>query len=353
MIRNDELLDPPASFAEVVEGYYLETQEGLFFAVKGLEHPPDRLISILRYAPVLEGGDRKKDGVSYRRLYHFAEQEQFINTAYPQYLSYDSVFQTTLQSVPKSLVQRVYSPRRRLQELTQAPAGKGIEDDALAFTRLLEKETGVPRSALGIAGSLLIGLHTELSDLDIAVYGAQNCKKAHRVLQRLLDSKSGAELRRLDAKGVEELYAQRVADTHISFDEFVSLEKHKANQGYFRERTYFIRFIKEAYEAGEIYGHLRYTPLGRATIMASIADDREAIFTPCRYRLSGARSPEGLPLPNLTEIVSFRGRFCEQARAGESVMAAGTLERVQNMRGDFWQRLLLGNFPEDIMVVRK
>ena len=94
--------------SDIVESYYLETREGLFFAVKGLEHPPDRWIAVLRYAPDAEKGDRKKNGKSYRRLYHFAEQEQWIQAAYPQYLAYDPVFQTILQSVPGSLVQRIY-----------------------------------------------------------------------------------------------------------------------------------------------------------------------------------------------------------------------------------------------------
>lgn len=349
---NKNLRNRNDPFAAVVESYYLETQEGLFFAVKGLEHPPDRLIAILRYVPDPEKGDRRKGGVSYRRLYQFAEQDQFIKATYPHYLAWDPVFQTTLQSVPKSLVKRVYDPRLRLQELSRAPAMERIEEDAVAFASLLQKEAGVPWSILGLTGSLLIGLHTELSDLDLAVFGMQNCKKVFQALRSLLDAQSGAGLCRFDTQGFEELYAQRVVDTRMDFQEFVSLEKRKVNQGDFRERTYFVRFIRESRAAGEFYGSLRYTPLGRAKITASIADDQEAIFTPCRYLLSGALSLEGPSPPKLNEIVSFRGRFCEQARAGESIVASGTLERVQNNRGDVWHRLLLGNYPEDNMIVR-
>ena len=349
MNYSDRPRDDP--FAEVVESYYLETTEGLFFAVKGLEHPPDRFIAVLRYAPDPKRGDRKKGGESYRRLYHFAEQEQFIQASYPQYLAYDPVFQATLQGVPRSLVRHIYDPCLRLQELSQAPDRTEIEEDAVALASLLQKQAGVPSSKLGITGSLLISLQNELSDLDIAVFGTQNCKKVYQALQRLLDGRSGTELRRFDAQGVEALYAQRVADTRIAFHEFVNLEERKVNQGSFRKRTYFIRFIKEAHEG--IYGHLHYTPLGRVAISASIADDRDAIFTPCRYLVSDVHGLEGIPPADLSEIVSFRGRFCEQALAGESVMAAGTLERIQSSRGDTWHRLLLGNFPEDTMVVRR
>jgi len=339
--------------SDIVESYYLETREGLFFAVKGLEHPPDRWIAVLRYAPDAEKGDRKKNGKSYRRLYHFAEQEQWIQAAYPQYLAYDPVFQTILQSVPGSLVQRIYDPCRRLQELTNAPAGKGIEEDAVTVAGLLQKEAGVPGSSLGITGSLLIGLHTERSDLDIVVFGKRNCMKVHHALQKLLDGETATGLRRLNAQGVQELYARRAADTRMTFQEFVQLEKRKTNQGTFRGREYFIRYIKGEKEVGEAYGDVRYTPLGRTAITGSISDDQEAIFTPCRYLLSGVSGSEGTTPANLKEIVSFRGRFCEQAQLGESIRAAGTLERVQNSRGQVWHRLLLGNSPEDTMVVRR
>jgi uncharacterized protein len=340
-------------FAGAIESYYLETREGLFFAVKGLEHPPDRSIGILRYAPDPERGDRKKGGKIYRRLYHFQEQEQFIRTAFPRYLAFDPVFQTTLQSVPGSMIQRVYNPRLRFRELAQTPVRSAIEDDAFVFLSLLQNEAQVPPSSFGITGSLLICLHTEHSDLDIAVFGAKNCQSVYKTLHRLLDDPSSPELRRLDDGGTEELFAQRAADTHMAFQEFVNLEKNKVNQGRFRERTYFVRFIKEPQEADEIYGHRRYTPLGRAEITASIADDQEAIFTPCRYLLSGVRILEGPRVSNLNEIISFRGRFCEQARIGDSVRAAGTLERVENNRGDVRHRLLLGNFTEDTMVMER
>jgi predicted nucleotidyltransferase len=353
MILHEKVSGRAGIIAGVVESYYLETQDGLLFAVKGFEHPPDRWVGVLRYAPDLRNGDRRKDGRSFRRLYGFAEQEQLIRAAFPQYLAFDPVFQTTLQSVPRAQVQQIYDPRLRLRELGQAAPREGLEEDATAFTGLLQSEAVVLPSCLGITGSLLIGLHTELSDLDVAVFGTQNCYAVHQALRRLLDTQSGKELGRLDARGLEELYSQRGADTHMTFPEFVSLEKCKTNQGRFRDRTYFVRFIKEPHEAGGKYGYQRYTPLGRQRISALIAGDREAIFTPCRYLLFDVRSLEGSPLPDLKEIVSFRGRFCEQARIGDTVLAAGTLERVQNRRGDTWHRLLLGNSPDDTMRVRR
>jgi predicted nucleotidyltransferase len=343
--------DPHDHFNMAVESFYLETVEGLFFAVKGLEHPPDRKIAVLRYVPDPERPDRIKDGTAYRRLYHFKEQEEYVGATCPQYRAYDPVFQATLQSVPQSMVRKVYDPRHRLQNMIRASAPERIKADAVAFTRLLREKADVPWSALGITGSLLIGLHKESSDLDIAVFGAQDGFRIHRALKGLLDSGAVPGLRRLDARGIELLYAERSADTRMDFVEFCRREKQKSNQGSFWGRGFFVRFIKEADEPGEHYGRWRYTPRGRATIKALIADDRNAIFTPCRYVLSDARGAGDAPLRDLDEIVSFRGRFCEQARTGQQVLASGTLERIQDSSGNIRHRLLLGNFPEDTMFV--
>lgn len=350
MNRDKNLPDRDDLFAEVIESFYLETKDGLFFAVKGFEHPPDRRIAVLRYMPDATGGDRRKGGIFYRRLYHFDEQEQQIRSTYPQYLAYDPIFQTTLQSVPESMVQKIYDPRQRFRELEQACIRVEIEENAVAFLGLLQNQAQVPSSALGITGSLLTGLFTEKSDLDVVVFGTENCRRVYRALLRMLDERSCPDLNRLDSAGMKEIYEQRVADTRMAYEEFVKLEKGKANQGRFRQRAYFVRFVRSAHEAEHAYGSLRYTPIGRAAITASINDDRDAIFTPCRYPLANVRLLEGPQRSIPSEIISFRGRFCEQVRAGELVHAAGTIERIENDQGKIHHRLLLGNFPEDILI---
>jgi predicted nucleotidyltransferase len=299
--------------------------------------------------PDTTGGDRNKGGKVYRRLYHFDEQEQQIRSTYPQYLAFDPVFQTTLQSVPKYMVHKIYDPRQRFSELEQARTRAEIEEDAVAFLDLLRNQAGVPSSALGITGSLLTGLFTEKSDLDVVVFGTENCRRVYRALLRMLDERSCPDLSRLNSAGMRELFEQRVADTPMAYEEFVKLEKGKTNQGRFRQRPYFVRFVRNAHEAGHAYGSLRYTPIGRAVITASIADDQDAIFTPCRYPLANVRLMEGQPSSIPNEIISFRGRFCEQAQTGEFVYAAGTLERIENDQGGLHYRLLLGNFSEDTL----
>jgi predicted nucleotidyltransferase len=325
----------------------VNTVDGLFFAVKGMEHPADRLIAVVRYAPDPDG-QRQKDGIRYRRLYHFDEQEQLLRSFYPQYLTYDPIFNATLQSVPKSNIQCVHDPRLRLRQLSENSATVGVEADAVAFTDLIQREAGIVRSAIGVTGSLLIGLHVETSDLDISVFGIQSGRKVHEVLASL--RKLHSDVQPLDRQGIQDLYRQRGSETSVPFEEFGRIERKRICQGLFRRRPYFVRFIKEMDEAGAEYGSFQYTPLGMATITATISDNRDAIFTPCRYLVSDVRILVGPRVP-ISEIVSFRGRFCEQARAGDCINASGTVERFDTVSGHTGYRLLLGNFPADAIQI--
>jgi len=50
------------------EGDFIETSEGLVFDVKGLIHPPNRIIAFLRYFPDKKG-ERKRNSERYSKVY--------------------------------------------------------------------------------------------------------------------------------------------------------------------------------------------------------------------------------------------------------------------------------------------
>ena len=66
-----------------------------------------------------------------------------------------------------------------------------------------------------------------------------------------------------------------------------------------------------------------YKNSGYAKIAAKITDSSDALFTPCTYKLSDVAVAEGPKLTPITEVVSFRGRFCEQAIKGRSNRSPG------------------------------
>jgi predicted nucleotidyltransferase len=215
---------------------------------------------------------------------------------------------------------------------------------------LLKENAGVPWNKLGISGSILVRLHTPSSDIDPTVYGSETCLKVHSALKTMLKDKA-SPFKAYDLEGLRELFDFRSKDTVTSFEDFVRTDSRKVSHGKFMGRDFFIRFVKDWSEVSEQYGSTIYKPEGRARIKATVTDDSEAIFTPCSYKLANVEILEGSHVEPIEEIVSFRGRFCEQARCGEAVIAEGKVERVQPKGDREHFRLLLGSQPSDHMIL--
>ena len=152
------------------EGDFIETIEGLIFDVKGLIHPPDRIIAYLRYIPD-PSGDRLREGIAYRKVYSLNEREAILRRYYPQYIRFDSVFGMEMQEVPKKRILKVYRPQEALQALMEKSILSDPERSAVNLIRTLHESSNVRIESMGISGSIMAGLHTEKSDIDVIVYG--------------------------------------------------------------------------------------------------------------------------------------------------------------------------------------
>ena len=331
------------------EGDLLETTDNILFDVKGLVHPSNRVVAFLRYVPDPDG-DRERAGMRYRKVYALSERYALLGQAFPQYLVYDPVFNERLCEVPFEAVKQHHQPTHRLQDLRYKDELDEVERTALRFAELLKENAGVPWSKLGISGSILVRLHTSTSDVDPTVYGSETGNKVYSTLRQMLGDRKSL-LKPYSLEELKELFDFRSKDTITSFEDFVRTDSRKALQGKFMGRDYFVRFVKDWNEVKEQYGTILYKPVGYAKIKAKVMDDSEAIFTPCCYRIENAEILEGPHVKPIEEIVSFRGRFCEQAKSGEVVIAQGKVERVQREGHREHFRLLLGNKVSDHMIL--
>ncbi len=331
------------------EGDLIHTTHSWIYDVKGLVHPPDRIVAFPRFFPDPRG-DRRREGIAYRKVYALPERFQLLQAYFPHYLVFDSVFGERLCEVPRNDIQHYYNPVERLGELRGDGQLDKLEVDALSFLEVLHDQAMVPWDKLGVSGSLLVRLYTPKSDIDPVVYGAGNCRRAFETLKSLTkDAKSVLKTYSLEELRV--LYDFRSRDTQLVFEDFAITEHRKVLQGKFLRRDYFIRCVKDWDEVDERYGDVAYQKVGYAKIRATVSNDSEAIFTPCRYSVENVRLLGGKGGEAVTEVASFRGRFCDQARTGETVVAQGKVEKVQRKDGETFFRLLLGGEPSDFMAL--
>jgi predicted nucleotidyltransferase len=332
-----------------LEGDFVESTDSLIFDVKGLLHPPDRVVAYVRYVPDPKG-DRLRQGKRYRKLYDLNERQKFLRECFRGYLYFDPVLNREIQGVPRSKVKRYYDPRDRAEELTRSSALDGLEAVTVEFLDLLRSATGSPLACFGISGSLLVGMHRDTSDIDLTVYGRAAANKVAEALQTIRHD-DGAVMP-YSTEGLWRLRESRLMVQAMTWKDFVWHEKRKTLQGLFHGRDYFLRCVKNPGEILERYGENRYFPLGCATVDALVVDDSEAVFTPCSYSIKCDRVIEGPKSAEPSEIVSFRGRFTQQAKTGERIQAKGILERVVGSATEHF-RLTIGEHCSDYLVVRR
>ncbi|MEM3731095.1 MAG: hypothetical protein QW667_06715 [Candidatus Bathyarchaeia archaeon] len=333
------------------EGDFIKTKNGLICDVKGLVHPPNRVIAFIRYFPS-SAGVRKGKTTFYEKVYSLSERYCWLRKNFPEYLVYDKVFDENLCEVPTEDVKRHFKPVDALKRLRKSESLDDLEHRVLQMAEILKSSTGVPWDTVGVSGSIMVGLHTQSSDIDLIFYGSENCKKVYSAIKNFFKD-SNSPLKPYSLDELKQLFDFRSKDTKMSFGDFVAVESRKVLQGKFMGSNYFIRFVKDWSEIGESYGDVCYKNCGYARIEATVVDNSESIFTPCKYKIENVKVLEGPKLQPIKEIASFRGRFCEQAKKGETVVAQGKVERVIDCKRDEeYFRLLLGGKTSDYMILK-
>jgi predicted nucleotidyltransferase len=333
------------------EGDFIETKHGLIFDVKGVVHPLDRVIAFIRYYPS-ETGERKGKKQSYEKVYSLSRRYEWLKKNFPEYLVYDQVFDEVLCEVPICDIKKHYTPVEVLERIRNKENPDSLEYTLLKMASLLKSSARIPWNTIGASGSVMVGLHTSNSDIDLVVYGSENCRRVYLAIETLFED-SHCPLKPYSLDELKGLFDFRSKDTLVGFEDFVRTESRKVLQGKFMGKDFFIRFVKDFGEMAERYGDVCYENCGCAKIEATVVDDSEAIFTPCTYKIEGVKIVEGPRFQPIREIASFRGRFCEQARKGETVLAQGKIEKVVDRRnGSEYFRLLIGNKPSDYMILK-
>ncbi len=265
------------------EGDLIRTADNVIFDVKGLVHPPDKVIAFPRYIPSTEG-TRGHPGEMYNKVYNLAERFLYLQKKTPWLLVGDPVFGEKLCEVPIEAIKKHYDPVKKLQALRSARKQQPLERKAVMLAEELKEAANIPWSGIGISGSIMAGLFTLQSDIDPLVYGVENSRKAYAALQDLLKTQN-SRFKAYSREELKTLFEFRSKDTAMSFEDFERVESRKAFQGKYDGTDYFVRFVKDWKDTEERYGDFVYENAGYAKITATVTDDSEALFTPCVYKL--------------------------------------------------------------------
>jgi len=327
------------------EGQFIQSKDEFIFDVKGIIHPPNKVIAFIRYIPD-EIGNRVKANKKFRKIYDLQERFRYLRSVHPEYVYFDKILGTEIIGVPDKDIIKVYDPIKKLQSIMNEGPTSKLQKSLVEMVSILERY-GMNINCLGISGSILVGLDNPDSDIDLVCYGFDNCKNLRQVLLEIYQQNE--RIKQYNNKTIRSLYTFRGGN--IDFETFVRIETRKILQGTFDNIDFYIRCVKDWKEINEKYGDKIYKKIGNAEIEAEIIDDSESFMSPVRYGVKLLKIISG-PDVNIIEISSYRGRFCEIAKSGDIVRAWGTIEQVSE-KEKIWYRLLLGNSPSDYLIQKK
>ena len=292
---------------------FIETTEGLIFAVVDQQIEQGRVLCFLRY--VKENSGWKK--------YPTKKANALLKASHSQYLFYSSAKDTHLHAVPVEKIFKHHQPKKRLQTLLLNKSEDKVEQDLMELCELF-RQNGLNLHRVGVTGSMLIGVQNEDSDIDLVLYGRETFFHGREMIRQLINSN---HLQNLNDDDWLLSYDRRRCD--ISIDEYIRHEKRKFNKANINGRKFDISLLDEESKSERI----KFTKCGKISLQALVIDDSFAFDYPARLIIDH---------PQATECVSYTATYTGQAVAGERVEIAGSLEKSEH--GDM--RIVVGSSRE-------
>ena len=245
---------------------FIETVEGLYFAVNTYSHPNNKFFAFLRYVPyefvdfeLDKKNIREIKGKKYVKMAESQIAYKFLEEKFSKYLFYDETINVLMHAIPKEDVKRILSPKERLKEIVNEENNLNELEEKCRKLALILEEYGVPIKSMGVSGSLLLKLNNKNSDIDFVIYGKHNHKKGREALKLAYEDN---KLKPLSNNFWKLAYEKRIKDGTLTYEEFVFYEKRKYNRGLVDNTMFDLLFTREWEEINEKYGDKRYKNLG-------------------------------------------------------------------------------------------
>ena len=278
---------------------FIETEEGLIFAVvaEGIEQ--GKVLCFLRYV---------RQDFAWRK-YATTEANAFLGQHFPEYLHYSEFLDAPLHAVSINRILKHYQPKERLQQIILAGRKDAVELDLIQLC-LLFQQNGLDLSELGITGSLLIGAQQPSSDMDLICYSRRTFHQCRALVRQFIDRN---DLQELNTSDWWQSFQRR--SCALSYDEYVWHEQRKTNKAVINRRKFDLNFIDEL-KRSEVAS---YQKCGAIKMQCKIIDDTHAFDYPAEFKIEHGQ---------FDAIVSFTATYTGQALQAETVEVSGIVEQT-------------------------
>ena len=321
-----------------MDGDTFLTKENFIFCVFGYEHPDGQAVSFLKYIPSplktlfsIRFLKRKwkfqgLELVRPEKLYTAINHQEILKTlrsTFPHYIYFCPFYGKEIVSSPIGFIKSVYVPRERMQRLLQAKKKDELQKLAVELATLLSEEAHVPVDEFGIRGSIALDMHTMRSDVDLAIYGAENFQNVEKATDKF------------NREGI------------LSYIFSTKLDRLRKFRGRYKNTVFMLSAVRRTEEIEHSYGKYGYYPVRPVTFQCRVVDDSEAMFKPAVYKITDYQpldstselSDEGSP----KKVVSMIGCYRNVARKGEKIKGSGMLEKVEKIEtGEIHYQVVVG-----------
>jgi len=292
---------------------FIETAEGLIFAVVGQSMEQDKVLCFLRYVPHQQGWRKVDTDVA----------NDFLKQHHPHYLHYSPILDASLHAVAQPKIIKHHRPKHRLQQLLNANNHDAVEQDLVSLAKLFQQH-GLDLANIGITGSLLIGVQQHGSDIDVVCYGREVFHHCRAVTAKLIEL---GQLQDLTEQDWQQSYQRR--DCDLSFAEYVWHEQRKANKAIINGRKFDLNFIDDR----AVGDPNDYQKIGPINLQCQVIDDTYGFDYPAEFKIDHE---------HIDSIISFTATYTGQALRGETVQVSGMLEQSSQGR----KRIIVGSSRE-------
>jgi predicted nucleotidyltransferase len=279
---------------------FIETAEGLIFAVVGAGLEDGKALCFLRYVLRPSGWQKVATEQANNLLYQH----------YPDYLHYSPVLDAHLHAVTVERIVKHHQPKHRLRQLMQSPRHDAVELDLLRLGELF-KQHGLDLAQTGITGSILVGVQNPGSDIDWVCYGRDVFHQCRAITRMLVER---GYLQALNEQDWLQSYQRRSCD--LSFDDYVWHEQRKYNKAVINGRKFDLSFIDHCASSAAV----NYRKCGPITLQCRVIDDIHGFDYPAEFKIDHQLAGS---------IVSFTATYTGQAVRGEMVEVSGVLEQSE------------------------